>query len=103
MSFDEWEQFVETNPHYEYIFDDTVGKLLVRNGALEWYRNDIERATAIDFDKLPDMSVAELVREVNKGLEVEGITRVTGYMTKVSGWNPGKRAELKDRHKDAGV
>ena len=29
--------------------------------------------------------------------EVDGITRVTGYLSKVSGWNPGKKAELEDR------
>jgi ribonucleoside-triphosphate reductase len=32
---------------------------------------------------------------------VDFITRVTGYFSKVSGWNPGKRAELKDRYKRA--
>lgn len=30
---------------------------------------------------------------------IEGITRITGYFSKVSGWNKGKLAELKDRHK----
>jgi anaerobic ribonucleoside-triphosphate reductase len=30
---------------------------------------------------------------------VDHITRVTGYFTKVSGWNKGKKAELKDRHR----
>jgi ribonucleoside-triphosphate reductase len=33
--------------------------------------------------------------------EVDFITRVTGYFSKVSGWNSGKRAELKDRYKKA--
>jgi len=31
--------------------------------------------------------------------EVDYITRVTGYFSKVSGWNLGKRRELLDRHK----
>ena len=30
---------------------------------------------------------------------IEGITRITGYFSKVSGWNKGKLAELKDRHR----
>jgi len=30
---------------------------------------------------------------------VDHITRVTGYFTKVSGWNKGKKAELVDRHR----
>lgn len=33
--------------------------------------------------------------------EVEQITRITGYFTKVSSWNKGKVGELKDRHKSA--
>ena len=34
-------------------------------------------------------------------IEVDGITRVTGYFSKVSGWNVGKRAELADRYRSA--
>jgi ribonucleoside-triphosphate reductase len=31
--------------------------------------------------------------------EVEGITRITGYFSKVSGWNKGKLAELRERYR----
>ncbi|MBF0477192.1 MAG: anaerobic ribonucleoside-triphosphate reductase, partial [Deltaproteobacteria bacterium] len=31
--------------------------------------------------------------------DVEGITRITGYFTKISSWNKGKLGELKDRHR----
>lgn len=31
--------------------------------------------------------------------KVEGITRITGYFTKISSWNKGKLGELKDRQK----
>jgi ribonucleoside-triphosphate reductase len=34
--------------------------------------------------------------------EVEGITRITGYFTKISSWNKGKRGELNDRYKNQG-
>ncbi len=30
---------------------------------------------------------------------IEGITRITGYFSKINGWNKGKLAELKDRHR----
>ena len=33
-------------------------------------------------------------------VEVDGITRITGYFTKVSSWNKGKLGELKDRHRN---
>ena len=32
----------------------------------------------------------------------EGITRITGYFTRVSSWNKGKVGELKDRYRNAG-
>ena len=32
--------------------------------------------------------------------EVDGITRITGYFTKVSSWNKGKLGELKDRYRN---
>jgi ribonucleoside-triphosphate reductase len=33
-------------------------------------------------------------------LEVEGITRITGYFTKISSWNKGKLGELHDRYRN---
>jgi hypothetical protein len=35
-----------------------------------------------------------------QGKNVEHMTRVTGYFSKVGGWNKGKQGELKDRHKN---
>ena len=31
---------------------------------------------------------------------IEGITRITGYFTKLSSWNKGKLGELKDRYRN---
>lgn len=33
-------------------------------------------------------------------MDVDGITRITGYFTKVSSWNKGKLGELKDRYRN---
>ena len=33
--------------------------------------------------------------------EVDGITRITGYFTRVSSWNKGKRGELTDRYRSS--
>jgi ribonucleoside-triphosphate reductase len=35
-------------------------------------------------------------------IEVDGITRITGYFTKISSWNKGKLGELKERNKNRG-
>ncbi len=32
---------------------------------------------------------------------IEGITRITGYFSKISGWNKGKLGELKSRHRSS--
>ncbi|MFH0925431.1 MAG: anaerobic ribonucleoside-triphosphate reductase [bacterium] len=37
-----------------------------------------------------------------KSEDVEGITRITGYFTKISSWNKGKLGELKERYKNKG-
>lgn len=34
---------------------------------------------------------------------VDGITRITGYFTKISSWNKGKLGELKDRYRNKGA
>ncbi len=34
--------------------------------------------------------------------DVDGITRITGYFTRVSSWNKGKRGELRDRFRSSG-
>jgi ribonucleoside-triphosphate reductase len=35
--------------------------------------------------------------------EVEGITRITGYFTKISSWNKGKLGELHERERNRGA
>jgi ribonucleoside-triphosphate reductase len=32
--------------------------------------------------------------------EVDGLARITQYYSRVSGWNRGKRAELRDRNRN---
>ena len=43
--------------------------------------------------------LSQLLVATHQGKNVEHITRVTGYFSKVSGWNKGKVAELIDRHR----
>lgn len=40
-----------------------------------------------------------LLKATHCGRNVEAITRVTGFFSKVSAWNKGKIAELYDRHR----
>ena len=43
------------------------------------------------------ISLPHLEKMCHGGRNIEHITRVTGYFSKVSGWNKGKVAELKNR------
>ncbi|MEA4881546.1 MAG: anaerobic ribonucleoside-triphosphate reductase [Synergistaceae bacterium] len=55
----------------------------------------------------PEFTLCNLCGRVSRGLlekcaacgssDVDGITRITGYFTRTSSWNGGKRAELRDR------
>jgi ribonucleoside-triphosphate reductase len=58
----------------------------------------------------PEFTTCRLCGQTSRGLrdnclycqstEVDGITRITGYFTKVSSWNKGKLGELKDRYRN---
>ncbi len=59
----------------------------------------------------PEFTTCNTCMKVSRGLvdtcphcespEVDGITRVTGYFSKISGWNKGKQAELDDRFRSS--
>jgi ribonucleoside-triphosphate reductase len=58
----------------------------------------------------PEFTTCRICGQTSRGLresclycqstEVDGITRITGYFTKISSWNKGKRGELKDRYRN---
>jgi anaerobic ribonucleoside-triphosphate reductase len=58
---------------------------------------DTETHFSEDAIKNHDLDV--LVTQTYQGKNVEQITRVTGFFSKVQSWNKGKRGELKDRNR----
>jgi hypothetical protein len=46
---------------------------------------------------IKEHALSFLLKRTHHGKNVEQITRVTGYFSKVNAWNKGKKAELKDR------
>jgi len=96
----ELETVLENNKNIDWSYDDEDDAFYFRNSNLDYYINNPDAFTKIDGWKMRELNPEELIPTINKGLELEKITRVTGYMSKVSGWNPGKVGELKDRHKD---
>ena len=99
MTRQELEDFLDTHPQIEWFDDRAQQQLLFRNTELDWYRADASRATAVKYWKIDTLTPDALFAEINRGLELEQITRITGYFTKVRSWNPGKRGELRDRRR----
>jgi ribonucleoside-triphosphate reductase (formate) len=70
------------------------------------FRNTVNDQVALS----PEFTACEGCGKTTRGLhgscpscgsrEVDGITRITGYFTKLSSWNKGKLGELKDRFRN---
>jgi len=93
-------------PEYMRVVDETgheeIGGKPVQPGVL--IANDrYETLTHVSHDALAGMTVKMLEDYTAQGKNVEHLTRVTGYFSKVSGWNKGKAQELKDRFRGGAV
>jgi ribonucleoside-triphosphate reductase len=95
MNHAELSHFLENNRHIDFRSDDRYAYF--RNTHLPFYANNPDACTRIDTEVVTALTSTELLLEINRGLEVEQITRITGYFTKVSQWNKGKLGELRDR------
>ena len=77
-----WAKDEEGNYYLKHeIFDKENEKLKIEPRAL----------VGLTPEKLDSLLVA--------GRDVDHITRITGYFSKVGGWNKGKLGELKDRQR----
>jgi hypothetical protein len=59
----------------------------------------VDTAIHITFGALLKLDWSGLCAAAACGKDVDHITRVTGYFSRTSGWNKGKEAELRDRHR----
>jgi hypothetical protein len=99
MTRNELMSFLDQHRNIEWHEDAGQQHFLFRNTDLNWYLQDEHRATAVKWWKIDQLTPEELLQEINRGLMVEGITRITGYFTKITSWNPGKLGELRDRRR----
>jgi ribonucleoside-triphosphate reductase (formate) len=88
-----------------------MGESLPTKGAIADFVTKTFRHTLSDQIAFsPEFTMCNSCYQTSRGLEescprchsedVDGITRITGYFTKVSGWNKGKKGELKDRYRN---
>lgn len=88
-----------------WLADSRPPKESIANFVLKTYQNT--RNAQIAFS--PEFTTCSRCHRTSRGInatcpychsaDIDYITRVTGYFSRVSGWNAGKRQELKDRFK----
>ncbi|MCX5751319.1 MAG: hypothetical protein NT099_06605 [Candidatus Saganbacteria bacterium] len=94
MTPEELDLFLEKNLDVEWMMDEE-GNLLLRHP--KYFQ--AEEKLKIEPKALPSLTVPQLEKLLVGGKNVEHITRITGYFSRVSGWNKGKKGELQDRHR----
>jgi hypothetical protein len=94
MTLDELNAYLENNPQIEWAKDDD-GNLYLRHAVFDGEREKVK----IEPKALNKLTPQQLDQILVGGRNVEHITRVTGYFSRVSGWNKGKKGELIDRQR----
>lgn len=94
MTPEELDLFLEKNLEVEWAMDDE-GNLLLRHA--KYFQP--EEKLKIEPKALPNLTVEQLEKLLVGGKNIEHITRITGYFSRVSGWNRGKKGELQDRYR----
>lgn len=95
MEEDQFVKFLTEHPeNYEWAEGEWNGSagIFVKN-------KQFETETHFTNDAIEKHDLDLLVAKTHHGKNVDHITRVTGFFSKVSSWNKGKRGELKDRYR----
>lgn len=90
MQIDELKRWLDTQDGWDYQMDDDG--IVIRN-------DTFQTMTRCTFQAVEDNTLETITASCSHGRNVDHVTRVTGYFSKVSGWNKGKTGELKDRHR----
>ena len=88
-------EYLEKNPAtFEWQEGENEGNIgiFVKN-------TQFDTITHFTFNAIEKNDLALLINQTHHGKNVEHITRVTGFFSKVQSWNKGKRGELKERHR----
>lgn len=94
MTHEELNSFLEANPKVEWA-EEEDGTLYFRHAQ---YDSEHEKVK-VTPDALSRVTAAQLEKILVGGRNVDQITRVTGYFSRVSGWNKGKIGELAERER----
>ena len=83
----------------EYTF--SVGEFEGNNGV--YVTNKVfNTQTHFAWNAVEESDLEGLLKNTSHGRNIEQMTRVTGYFSKVGSWNNGKLGELGERYKNEG-
>jgi hypothetical protein len=91
----EFINYLDDHPsEFEYIYGEYMGDegIYLRN---KKYETELHMTCTV----IQEHDLESLLKATHCGRNVDKITRVTGFFSKVSGWNKGKRGELQDRYR----
>lgn len=92
------EKFVKQLTEHPDIFELEEGGYNGKPGIFV-KNKQIDTTTHFTFEAIQKYDLQFLLSETSRGKNVEQMTRVTGYFSKIAGWNKGKTGELKDRYR----
>lgn len=75
-------------------------------GRIKVLNHNLELAYELDVNTIVKTEMKDLMNALETGIHIKlfGITRIVGYLSRISNWNKSKIGELQDRHKgDYGV
>lgn len=90
------EDFMDYLGTQEADYGFSVGELEGERGVFVKNKT-FDTETHFTWDAIEESELEFLLLNTFHGKNVEQMTRVTGYMSKIGAWNKGKTAELKDR------
>lgn len=94
MRVEELKRYLEDNDEWAWKPDEKAPDEAILIG-----NSRVDTATRATFEAIKKNDLPTILGACVQGKDVTQITRVTGYFSKVAGWNKGKVGELHDRHR----
>ena len=92
---------LEGDKRYDYFVEGDGSVTITDTQVVVAADSDVHPVTNFSEEALLGIDWPQVRASAAQGHDVDHITRVTGYFSKVSSWNRGKTRELKDRHRTA--
>jgi hypothetical protein len=90
---------LEGSERYEYWVEQDGSVTITDTQVMVATDSDVHPITNFSEGALAGIDWPQVRASAAQGHDVDHITRITGYFSKTSSWNKGKKAELQDRRR----